>query len=88
VVLKQVHDGKLPSAEAARVRRLLRQFCRLKVLTCLARLHRRSVREELRGVLAAFDGVKAMMDASREDLPRVFSEIHARIDAERAGARS
>jgi glycosyltransferase involved in cell wall biosynthesis len=88
VVLKQVHDSGLPAAEAERVRRLLRQFCRLKVLTCLARIHRPAVREELRGVLAAFDGVKAMMEAPREDLPRVFAELHARARARQDGGAS
>jgi hypothetical protein len=88
VVLKQVHDAGLAPAEAARVRLLLRQFCRFKVLTCLARLHRQSARDELRGVRAAFAGVEALMHAPREDLPRLFSEIHARIEAERAAGVS
>jgi glycosyltransferase involved in cell wall biosynthesis len=88
VVLKHVHDAGLSPAEAERVRRVLRQFGRLKVLGCLARIHQRRARDELRGVLAALDGVKIMLDTPREDLPRVFTEIHERIQARRAGANS
>ncbi len=87
VVLKHVHDAGLAPAEAERVRRVLRQFGRLKVLSCLARLHRQSGRDELRGTLAALDGVKVMLDTPRADLPRVFTEIHERIQARRTGAK-
>jgi glycosyltransferase involved in cell wall biosynthesis len=88
VVLKHVHDAGLAPAEAERVRRVLRRFGRLKVLSCLTRLHRGSGRDELRGTLAALDGVKVMLDTPRADLPRVFTEIHERIQARRSGAKS
>ena len=78
VTLKHVHDAGLAPAEADRARRLVRQFCRLKLLSCLPRLYRRSTRDELRGVLAALDGVRAMLHAPREDLPRVYSESRPR----------
>src|SRR5690606_28808784 len=85
VVLKHVFDAGLTPAEAARVRHLVGQFYRLKVVTCLARLHRRAVRDELRGVLAARGAIRAMLDAPREDLPRIYSEAQARIRAGREG---
>ncbi len=88
VVLKHVHDAGLAPAEAQRARRLVLQFGRLKALTCLPRLHRQDARDELRGVLAALDGVRTMLHASREDLPRIFIEIHERIEARRTGAKS
>jgi glycosyltransferase involved in cell wall biosynthesis len=86
VTLKHVHDAGLARAEAERARRLLRQFCRLKVLSCLPRLYRQGTREELGGVLAALGGVAAMLAASREDLPRIYAETEARIVARQAGA--
>jgi GT2 family glycosyltransferase len=86
VVLKHVHDAGLSPAEAARARRLVLRFGRLKALTCLPRLHRQEARDELRGVLAALGGVRTMLRTPREDLPRVFTEIHERIAARRSGA--
>jgi hypothetical protein len=80
VSLKHVYDGGLAPAEAKRVRWLVRQFyCRLIVLRRLPGIHRRSRRDELRGVLAAGDGVRAMLNASREDLPRVYADAYARL---------
>lgn len=81
VTLKHVHDAGFAPAEAARARRLVRRFCRLKVLSCLARIYRPSARDELRGVLAALDGVRTMLEAPRADLPRIYSETQARIRA-------
>lgn len=85
VTMKHVHDAGLTPAEAERARRLVRQFCRVKVLRCLPWIHRQRDRDELRGVLAALDGVRAMLGASREDLPRIYSESLERIHALRAG---
>lgn len=84
VVLKHVSDAGLAPAEAERVRHLVGQFYRLKVMTCLARLHRRAVRDELRGVLAARGAIKAMLKSPREDLPRIYSEARARIGSRQA----
>ena len=77
VTLKHVYDAGLAPAEARRVRWLVRQYyCRLMVLR---RLFRRSERDELRGVLAAAERIKAMLTAPREDLPRIYSETFARL---------
>jgi glycosyltransferase involved in cell wall biosynthesis len=85
ITLKHVHDAGLTPAEAQETRRLVRQYCRFRVLTCLPSLHRRSGREHLRGTLAALDGVRAMLHARREDLPRIYTEAQARIAAGREG---
>jgi glycosyltransferase involved in cell wall biosynthesis len=82
VTLKHVYDAGLGPAEAKRVRWLVRlYYCRLMVLSRLPRLHRRSSREELRGVLAAGEGVKAMLNASRDELAQTYSESFARRGA-------
>ena len=86
VTLKHVHDAGLAPAQAERARRLVRQFCRLKVLSCLPRLYRRGTRDELRGVRAALDGIRAMLDAPRADLPRIYAETEARALAARRPA--
>jgi glycosyltransferase involved in cell wall biosynthesis len=88
VVIKHIHDAGLAPADAERVRRLLRQFCRLKVLTLLPRIYRHSNREELRGVVAALDGVRAMLAAPREDLTRIYSEAEAQVLARQARGSS
>jgi len=88
VTLKHVHDAGLAPAEADRARRLVRQFYRLKVLSCLPRLYRRTSRDELRGVFAALDGLRAMLHAPREDLPRIYSETEARVRARQSGRPS
>lgn len=88
VVIKHIHDAGLSPAEAERVRQLLRQFCRLKVMSLLPRIFRRSNREELRGVLAALDGVRAMMEAPRGELPRIYAENEARVLARQTRAPS
>ena len=89
VVLKHVHDGGLAPAESKRMRWLVRQYyCRLMVLRRLPRVYRRGSRDELRGVLAAREGVKAMLDAPREELSRVYSETFARLAPETASAPS
>jgi hypothetical protein len=88
VVIKHVHDAGLAPAEADRVRHLLRQFCRIKVLTLLPRLYRSADRDELRGVLAALPAVRAMLGAPRADLVRVYSEAEARILARQARGAS
>jgi hypothetical protein len=79
VVLKHVYDAGLAPAEARKARWLVRQSSRLKLVTCLPALHSRSGRERLRGSLAALEGVRIMLEASREDLPRLYAEAHARI---------
>jgi hypothetical protein len=83
IALKHVHDAGLTPAEAREARRRVRQLCRIKVLTSLPLLGRQSGREKLRGVLAAASGVRAMLDAPREDLPRIYSETQGRILARR-----
>jgi glycosyltransferase involved in cell wall biosynthesis len=78
VVLKHVHDAALAPAEAKELRRLFRQNCWLMILRALRRSYRRSDREEARGMLAALEGVRAMLGAPRGDLARIYSESFAR----------
>jgi glycosyltransferase involved in cell wall biosynthesis len=87
ITLKHVRDADLALAEAREVRRRVRRLCRRKVLTSLPSIYRQSGREQLRGVLAALDGVRAMLDARREDLPRIYSETQDRILAVRERSR-
>jgi GT2 family glycosyltransferase len=82
VTLKHVHDARLSPAEARRIRWLVRQYyCRLTVLRRLLGLYEHTRREELKGVLAAGEGVRAMLNAPRDELPRLYSEAFARIAA-------
>ena len=78
VVLKHAHDADLAPAEAKELRRLFRQNCWLMLLRRLRRAYQRSDREEVRGMLAAREGVRAMLKAPRGDLARIYSESVAR----------
>ena len=78
VVLKNAHDADLAPAEAHELRRLVRQNCWLMMLRALPRAYRRSDREEVHGMLAALEGVRAMLNAPREDLARIYAESFAR----------
>jgi glycosyltransferase involved in cell wall biosynthesis len=88
VALKHVHDAGLAPAEAARTRALVRQFCRLKLMQTLPRIYRRQDREHLQGVLAGLAGVRAMLQAPRAELPRLYSETMARARAHGRASRA
>jgi glycosyltransferase involved in cell wall biosynthesis len=79
VVLKHVQDAGLTPAEARKARWLVHESSLLKILAGpMPSPHKRSGWDRLRGSLAALDGIKAMLNASREDLPRIYAEARAR----------
>jgi glycosyltransferase involved in cell wall biosynthesis len=88
VMLKHLDAPGLSAAEAAKGRRLVRDFCRVMMLSCLPRLHQRRQRDHLRGMLAAQDGIGAMLAAPHDELARIYAQTRDRVLAQRAAGAS
>lgn len=77
VALKHVHDARLSPGQADDVRKVVQRFGHALMLMAMTSLHKSAGRERLRGVLAAQRGVRAMLNAPREELACIYKEVEA-----------